>query len=294
MITFNEYCKKTFGEKVYKISIDAGFSCPNRDGTLGNRGCIFCSKGGSGEFAPDRNLPIDEQIELAKERVKEKYKGDKYIAYFQAFTNTYAPAEKLEKIYMPVIMRKDIVALSIGTRPDCLGKDVLDLIRQLNSIKPVIIELGLQSIHEKTAKYIRRGYELNIYDEAVKNLKEIGVHVVTHVILGLPGETKQDMLSTVEHVVKTGADGIKLQLLTVLKDTDLEKEYEKGNVDVLSEEAYLDILNDCVNLLPENMVVHRLTGDPPKSILVAPCWCADKKGVLVKVRKKLGKKLPVN
>lgn len=294
MITFNEYCKKTFGEKVYKISLDAGFSCPNRDGTLGDRGCIFCSKGGSGEFASDRTLPFDEQINKAKERVKEKYKGDKYIAYFQAFTNTYAPVEKLEKIFMPVIMRSDIVAISIGTRPDCLGQDILNLIKRLNDIKPVIVELGLQSIHEKTAKYIRRGYELNVYDEAVKNLKDIGVHIVTHVILGLPGETKQDMLGTVEHVVKIGSDGIKLQILTILKDTDLAKEYEKGNVHVLSEEEYLDILYDCVKLLPENMVVHRLTGDPPKSILVAPTWCADKKGVLAKVRKKLGALLPVN
>ena len=285
MITFNEYCKNTFGEKVYKLSLDAGFSCPNRDGTLGERGCIFCSKGGSGEFTPDKNLPIDEQIRLAKEKVKDKFKGDKFIAYFQAFTNTYAPVEKLEKVFMPVILRDDIVGISIGTRPDCLGEDVLNLIKRLNNIKPVIIELGLQSTNEKTAKYIRRGYPLEVYDTAVKNLKKIDVHVVTHVILGLPGETKGDMITTIKHVVNIGSDGIKLQLLTILKDTDLAVEYEKGNVHVLSEEEYLDILHDCINILPENMVVHRLTGDPPKSILIAPLWCANKKEVLAKINK---------
>ena len=208
MITVNEYCKKQFGEKLYKISLNGGMSCPNRDGKLGVRGCIFCSAGGSGDFAPDRSIPLDEQIEDAKRRVSSKYKGTHYIAYFQAYTNTYAPVEKLRALFMPVIKREDIAVLSIATRPDCLSDEVLDLLRELNDIKPVWVELGLQTIHEKTADYIRRGYSLPVYDKAIRDLEAIGIHTITHLILGLPGETKEDMLAAAKAIQSKGAQAV--------------------------------------------------------------------------------------
>ena len=279
MITVNEYCKKQFGEKLYKISLDGGMSCPNRDGKLDTRGCIFCSAGGSGDFTPDRRIPLDEQIEDAKKRVSSKYKGTHYIAYFQAYTNTYAPVEKLRALFMPVIKREDIAVLSIATRPDCLSDEVLDLLRELNDIKPVWVELGLQTIHEKTVDYIRRGYPLPVYDKAIRDLDKIGIHTITHLILGLPGETKEDMLKSVEYVCQK-TDGIKLQLLHILKNTDLEEEYNAGKITVLTLDEYCDIICDCIKIIPKSVVIHRLTGDGAKKDLIAPLWSADKKNVL--------------
>ena len=289
MITVNEYCKKQFGEKLYKISLNGGMSCPNRDGKLDVRGCIFCSAGGSGDFAPDRSTPMDEQIEDAKRRVSSKYKGTHYIAYFQAYTNTYAPVEKLRALFMPVIKREDIAVLSIATRPDCLSDEVLDLLRELNDIKPVWVELGLQTIHEKTADYIRRGYSLPVYDKAIRDLEAIGIHTITHLILGLPGETKEDMLQSVRYVSDCGSQGIKLQLLHVLKGTDLASDYEKGLFRTLLFDEYIDLLADCVRLLPKDMIVHRLTGDGPKNLLIAPMWSADKKRVMNAIHQRLKK-----
>ena len=289
MITVNEYCKKQFGEKLYKISLNGGMSCPNRDGKLDTRGCIFCSAGGSGDFASDRSNPMDKQIEDAKRRVSSKYKGTHYIAYFQAYTNTYAPVEKLRALFMPVIKREDIAVLSIATRPDCLSDEVLDLLRELNDIKPVWVELGLQTIHEKTADYIRRGYSLPVYDKAVRDLEAIGIHTITHLILGLPGETKEDMLQSVRYVSDCGSQGIKLQLLHVLKGTDLASDYEKGLFRTLLFDEYIDLLADCVRLLPKDMIVHRLTGDGPKNLLIAPMWSADKKRVMNAIHQRLKK-----
>ena len=364
----NDYLRRQFGCKVYKLALNGGFTCPNRDGTLDTRGCIFCSAGGSGEFAQNPNLSIKEQIELAKQKVAGKIKDGKYIAYFQAYTGTYPPCSTpvdtstkcipsnvtfkkcnqtcdnhntstftagsngvtdtaidglpkihqnisrnipyLRQIYLEAINHPDVVALSIATRPDCLPDEVLNLLSELNKIKPVWIELGLQTIHEPTARFIRRGYELSVYDDAVRKLRKLGIEVITHVILGLPGETKEDMLTTVRYVCDSGAAGIKLQLLHVLKGTDLEKMYletkvqtkeqtdiqtkiqTKSNDDdistcdsinnsfgILSEDEYIDILKACVAIIPEKVVIHRLTGDGDKKLLVAPLWSADKKHV---------------
>lgn len=277
--SLNSYLKERFGCKVYKIAIDGGFTCPNRDGKIDTRGCLFCSKGGSGDFAQSRNLSITEQIENGKKLVSKKINDGKYIAYFQAFTNTYAPVEYLRKIYTEAINHPDIVAISIGTRPDCLGKDVLELLEELNKIKPIFVELGLQTIHEKTAKYIRRGYELKTYDKALEDLHKTGINVVTHLIIGLPNESKEDILKSVEYVCKV-TDGIKLQLLHILKETDLALEYEQGKFEVLTLEGYTDIIKSCVEIIPENVVIHRLTGDGAKKDLIAPLWSADKKRVL--------------
>lgn len=287
MLTVNSFCQQQYGEKLYKISLDGGMTCPNRDGKLDTRGCIFCSAGGSGEFTPDSRESLQVQIEQAKQRVSAKYKGTKYIAYFQAYTNTYAPVEKLRTIFMQVITREDIVVLSIATRPDCLPEEILSLLRELNQIKPVWVELGLQTIHEATAEYIRRGYKLEVYDRAIKNLNAIGIHTITHIILGLPGESRKDMLDTIRHVVAIGSKGIKLQLLHVLKGTDLAGDYAAGKFQTLEFEEYLDLVADCVKLLPDDMVVHRLTGDGPKALLIAPVWSADKKRVMNALRKKL-------
>ena len=291
MLTVNEYCKQQFGQKLYKLSLDGGMTCPNRDGTLDTRGCIFCSAGGSGDFTPNRNKPIEDQINEAKEKVSAKYKGDKYIAYFQAYTNTYAPVETLRQIFMTVINRDDIAVLSIATRPDCLSNEVLVLLDELNQIKPVWVELGLQTIHEKTADYIRRGYQLAVYDKAVCDLNAIGIHTITHIILGLPGETKEDMLASVRHVVLQKSKGIKLQLLHVLKNTDLAMDYQNGFFKTMEFEEYVDLVAECVKLLPPDMVVHRLTGDGPKSLLIAPLWSADKKRVLNALHKKMDRAL---
>ncbi len=290
--TLNSYLKEKFGRKIYKIAIDGGFTCPNRDGTLDTRGCIFCSAGGSGDFAEDKNLSITEQIENGKKRVEAKMPQDstmanKYIAYFQAFTNTYAPVERLRALYIEAIDHPDIAAISIGTRPDCLPKDVLELLDELNKIKPVWIELGLQTIHEKTAEYIRRGYSLEVYNKAVQELRSRNIEVITHVILGLPGETEEDMINTVKYVGHSGVQGIKLQLLHVIEGTDLAEEYKNGSFKCLSMEEYAELIYKCIEVLPDDIVIHRITGDGAKKTLIAPLWSADKKRVLNTLNKRL-------
>ncbi len=280
----NDYLKAAFGCKVYKIALNGGFTCPNRDGTIDTCGCIFCSEGGSGEFAGDPSLSVTEQIEQGKAKVAAKICSGKYIAYFQAYTGTYAPVERLRAIYTEAVSHPDVVALSIATRPDCLPDEVIDLIDEINRIKPVWIEMGLQTIHERTATYIRRGYELDVYSKTVKALRSRHIEVITHVILGLPFESREDMLATVRYVCESGATGIKLQLLHVLRGTDLEKDYLAGRFDVLTEDEYIDILHDCISIIPDNVVIHRLTGDGDKRILVAPVWSGNKKHVLNRIR----------
>ena len=284
MILVGEYLKQRFGCKVYKIALNGGFTCPNRDGTIDTRGCIFCSAGGSGEFAGDPVLNITKQIEAGKKRLGSKISDGKYIAYFQAYTGTYAPVKRLRKMYLEAINHPDVVAISIATRPDCLPDDVLDLLGQLNKITPVWVELGLQTIHERTAEYIRRGYPLSVFTEAVKKLKTRDIEVITHVILGLPGETVTDMIDTVRFVCSIGSDGIKLQLLHILKGTDLGREYAAGKIKVLSEDEYISILKECAKYIPDNVIVHRLTGDGDKKILTAPLWSADKKHVWNRIK----------
>lgn len=277
--SLNAELLEKFGEKLYKLALDGGFTCPNRDGTLGSRGCIFCL-GGSGAFAEKPQESVTEQIERAKARVEKKNPGGKYIAYFQSYTNTYGPPEKLERLFTEAISHPDVAALSVGTRPDCLPKETVELLSRLNRIKPVWVELGLQTVHEKTAEYIRRGYPLSVYDDAVSQLKAAGLYVVTHMIIGLPGETPEMIYETAEHIGKSGADGIKLQLLHVLKGTDLEQDWREGKFEVLSMEEYIEILEGCVRRLPPNMTIHRLTGDGDKKSLLGPLWSADKKRVL--------------
>lgn len=286
-LSFNKYLKDKFGQKVYKISLDGGFTCPNRDGKIDTRGCIFCSKGGSGDFAQNRNLSITEQIESGKKIVEKKIKSGKYIAYFQAFTNTYAPVEILRAKYSEAINHPDIVALSIATRPDCLGDDVIELLDEMNKIKPVFVELGLQTIHSDSAKYIRRGYSLEVYNEAVKKLKNIGVNIVVHIVLGLPNESEEDMLESVKYVYQSQIDGIKLQLLHIIAGTDLAKDYEKGLFKTLEFDEYVELIAKCVAIIPKNIVIHRLTGDGAKKDLIAPLWSADKKRVLNAINKAL-------
>ena len=274
----SDHYKERFGCKIYKLSLDGGFSCPNRDGTVGLGGCIFCT--GSGEFAEGGPDSIVLQLERAKMRVAAKNKGGKYMAYFQAFTNTYAPVEKLRQLYVDAMAPEDIVGLSIGTRPDCLGEDVIALLKELNRIKPISVELGLQTIHEETARYIRRGYGSHVYFDAVRRLKAAGIEVVTHIILGLPGETPEMMQETTRAAVQAGTDGVKFHLLHVLRGTDLAKDYEAGKFSCLSLEEYGDILRSCIRQLPEHIVIHRITGDGAKKDLIAPLWSADKKRVL--------------
>lgn len=299
------FLKNTFGEKIYKVSLNGGMTCPNRDGTLGDRGCIFCSAGGSGDFAAPIRETVTEQIDSAIEGIKKaKTVGNKFIAYFQSYTNTYASVEYLRKIFTEAIMHPQITALSIATRPDCLGGEILDLLEELNQIKPVWVELGLQTIHEKTAEFIRRGYSLNVFEEAVRNLNHIGVDVIVHVILGLPFETKEDILATIKYlggysksvfeqnnnleateksIGKGWIQGIKLQLLHVLSGTDLA-DYQ-SEFSVLTMEEYVDLVLDCMEHLPQDIVIHRITGDGPKKLLLAPQWSASKKTVMNTIHK---------
>lgn len=277
--TLNDHLKEKFGTKVYKLSIDAGFTCPNRDGTVGNKGCIFCSAAGSGDFA-ERGGDILTLLEGAKKLVERKNKSGKYIAYFQSFTNTYAPVERLEKLYSEAISPDYIVGLSIATRPDCLPNEVIELLKRINKQKPVSVELGLQTVNEKTAEYIRRGYKNEVYFSAVKRLKEARLEVVTHIIIGLPFEGEEDALNTTRKAVLAGTDGVKFHLLHVLKNTDLEKEYSGGKFSCLTLEEYAKILKKCISVLGNDITVHRITGDGAKSDLVAPLWSADKKRVL--------------
>ena len=276
------YLKRQFGCKVYKLSLVGCTSCPNRDGTVGVGGCIFCSESGSGEFAEKAKSSVAEQIEAAKKQVAKKIKeGEKvkYIAYFQSFTNTYAPIGRLREMFFAAIEHPDIAVLSIATRPDCLSGEVIALLNQLTKIKPVWVELGLQTIHKRSAEYIRRGYELAVYDKAVKSLHETGVSVIAHMIIGLPSETEQMIYETAEYIGKT-ADGIKMHTLYVQKDTDLYTEYQKGQVPLLDMDKYIDILVGCIERLPESVVIHRMTGDGDKKTLVAPMWTANKRHVL--------------
>lgn len=278
MKMLSDHYREKFGCKVYKLSLDGGFTCPNRDGTLGTRGCIFCT--GSGEFAERRCESIALQLERAKARVSAKNKGGKYMAYFQSFTNTYAPPQQLRQLYLEAIAPEDIVGLSIGTRPDCLGEEVMAVLEEINARKPVSVELGLQTIHEETAQYIRRGYPAQTYFDAVKRLKEAGIEVVTHIILGLPGEAAEMMAQTTKAAVAAGTDGVKFHLLHVLQNTDLAEDYAAGKFSCLTLEEYGEILKQCVSLLPEDTVIHRITGDGAKKDLIAPKWSADKKRVL--------------
>lgn len=280
--TASQYYKERFGGKVYRIALDAGFTCPVRDGTIDTRGCIFCSGKGSGEFAQDRSYSITEQIERGKALVKDKLPdgSGRYIAYFQAFTGTYAPVGTLKRLYGEALDHPDVAALSIATRPDCLPDEVLDLIASMNEIKPVWVELGLQTIHEKRAEYIRRGYPLSVYDDAVKRLSERGIEVIVHIILGLPGETRKEMLQTAEYVGRGPISGVKIQLLHVLEGTDLAEEYRSGRFECLTMEEYTDLVRDCIELLPEHIVIHRMTGDGARRDLIAPLWSTDKKRVL--------------
>ena len=281
MILLNDYLKKEYGCKVYKLSLQMDVTCPVRDGSIDTRGCIFCSGGGSGEFASCRTDPIADQLAEAKKKVAAKAGKDaKYISYFQSFTNTYGDMDYLERKYREAMEPDDIVALSIGTRPDCISDDMLEVLAGLNRIKPVWIELGLQTIHPASARYIRRGYELPVYDECVRRLREKGITVIVHVILGLPGETTEDMKETVRYVCASGVQGIKLQLLHILKGTDLYGDYLQGKVPVMSMEEYLDLLKELLPMIPDDVVIHRLTGDGPKRLLVAPLWTADKKKVI--------------
>ena len=274
----NHYMEK-FGCKVYKLSIDAGFTCPNRDGTLGHGGCIFCSADGGGEFA-EKGSSITRQLEQAKKRVESKCKSGKYMAYFQSFTNTYAPLEVLRQRYLEAIAPDYIVGLAIGTRPDCLPDETVALLKEINAIKPVCVELGLQTIREASAQYIRRGYVNRVYFDAVRRLKAAGIEVVTHIILGLPGETADMMAETTAAAVEAGTDGVKFHLLHVLRGTDLEKDYLAGKFSCLTLEEYGHCLQLCLEKLPQRVVVHRITGDGAKRNLVAPQWSADKKRVL--------------
>ena len=277
--TLNRHYREKFGCKVYKLSIDGGFSCPNRDGTVGTGGCIFCNETGSGDFAAHRGN-ITAQLQEAKRWVEQKNKDGKYMAYFQSFTNTDGPAEVLRTRYLEAIAPEEIVGLAIGTRPDCLGEDVMGVLKEVNAIKPVSVELGLQTIHETSVKYIRRGYANQVYFDAVSRLKEADIEVVTHIILGLPGETKEMAAQTTRAAVKAGTDGVKFHLLHVLKGTDLEKDYLAGRLSCLSLEEYGDWLCTCMKEVPPHVTVHRITGDGAKRNLVAPLWSADKKRVL--------------
>lgn len=279
------YLRETFGEKLYKIALDGGMTCPNRDGTLGSRGCLFCSAGGSGDFAADRKLSITEQLEQGKHLVSQKHTGSSYIAYFQAYTNTYASIDYLEQIFTEAMNDPEVRVLSIATRPDCLGTEVLALLACLNKKKPVWVELGLQTMHRGSADFIRRGYDLDVFEKAVYDLKQIGISIIVHTILYLPGETKTQMLETIHYLNELPIDGIKLQLLHVLKGTDLATLYDEHPFHLPTLEEYIELLGEIIAKLRPNIVVHRLTGDGPKRLLIAPLWTGNKRLVLNKIQK---------
>lgn len=283
--SLNQYCKDSFGEKVYRLSLDAGFTCPNRDGKFSYNGCLYCSAGGSGDFASDSILPIHEQLAQAKTKIQAKSSCNKFIAYFQAYTNTYGPIEKLRRVFTEAINEPNIVALSIATRSDCLNNDVIALLNELNRIKPVWVEIGLQSIHQDTLDYMNTHTSVRQFDDAIRRLKAFDINVIAHLILGLPGETKEMMLQSVDHVAHSNIDGIKLQLLHVLRDTPLEQIYESSPFPIFELEDYCNFVVDCIERLPENMVIHRMTGDGPRSLLLAPLWSTDKKRVLNTINK---------
>ena len=288
--SLDTYLKNTFGEKIYKIAIDGGFTCPNRDGSIDTRGCIFCSSGGSGDFAATANQPVSLQIKEGISLFREKKIGQRFIAYFQAYTNTYASTETLRSLYEKALQDDQIIGLSIATRPDCFSADIYALFSDLKRRYPekfIWIELGLQTKHEKSALFIRRGYSLSVFESCMEKLKELGIPCIIHCILGLPGETKEDMLETVRYVNLLSPFGIKLQLLHVLKNTDLADLYEKGTFSVLTLDSYLDILTDSLELLSPEIIIHRVTGDGPKELLIAPTWRLNKRNVLNSLHKKM-------
>lgn len=288
--SLDHYLKETFGKKVYKLALDGGMTCPNRDGTLGSGGCIFCSAGGSGDFAAKRDISIRTQVDAAKARVAKKMPAaadGPYIAYFQSYTSTYAPLPYLKELFTEAISLPEICALSIGTRPDCLPDETVALLSDLNKEKPVWVELGLQTMHEKTAELIRRGYPLSVFEDSLRRLKNAGLTVIVHVILGLPGETREDILQTIRYLADLKIDGIKLQLLHVLKGTDLDTLYQSGAFSVMDLDEYLTLVGDCLKLLPPDIVIHRLSGDGPKSLLTAPLWSGNKRLVLNSMAKYL-------
>ena len=285
--SLNYFLRDKFGEKVFKISLDGGFSCPNRDGKISGGGCLFCSESGSGDYAGDRELSITKQFNDIKEMMAHKWKNGKYIAYFQAYTNTYAPSEELRRKYEEALNQEDAVAIAIATRPDCLGDDVLDLLQEINNKVYLWIELGLQTSNDETAKRINRGYKLEIFEDAMRKLKERNIDVVVHDILGLPGETKEDMLKTIEYIAQSGAKGIKFHLLHLMKQTPMVKVYDKGELEFLSQEDYIDLITKGISMLPKEMVVHRLTGDAPRELLIGPMWSLKKWEVLNSIDKAL-------
>ncbi len=280
---FNTAMRRRFGTKVYKLALDGGFTCPNRDGTLDTRGCIFCSRG-SGSFA-EGGGSITTQIERAKKRVGNKIKDGKFIAYFQSYTNTYAPVDRLEALFSQAIAHPDIAAVSVATRPDCLEQEKIELLARLNTVKPIWVELGLQTVNPETAQYIRRGYELPVYDDAMRRLKAAGLETIVHMIIGLPGETEEDICRTAEYISQSGADGIKLQLLHILRGTDLYRDYEQGLFKALELEEYISLLQSCILRLRPGIVIHRMTGDGDKRELAAPLWSGNKKLVLNTIRR---------
>ncbi len=281
--TLSDYLYDTFGEKLYRISLDGGMTCPNRDGKCGDKGCIFCTEKGAGEFTPDKLMSLDKQIEIGKALVAHKTKSNKFIAYFQAFSNTYAPIKYLRTLYFEVINRKDIAVLSIATRPDCLDPEVINLLKELNRVKPVWVELGLQTSNEITSEFIRRGYINEVYEKAVAELKSAGCKVITHIILGLPYETKKDMINSAKYAGGF-SDGIKFHMLYVANNTDIAKLYMTGEFELLSREEYIDVLCECIRVIPRTTIIHRITGDGDKSNLIAPIWTANKKKVLREIQ----------
>ena len=283
--SLNYFLRNKFGEKIYKISLDGGFTCPNRDGKVAKGGCTFCSARGSGDFAGSRILSITEQFADRKEMMEKKWRDGKYIAYFQAYTNTYAPVEELRKKYEEALAQKNVIALSIATRPDCLDDDILDYLEELNKKTYLWVELGLQTINDKTARNFNRGYDFETFDSSLKKLQERGIEVVVHTIFGLPGESKEDMLRTVDYVAHCGAKGIKFHLLHLMKNTPLVKLYEKGELEFLSQEEYIDLICKSIMRIPENMVVHRLTGDAPRDLLIGPMWSLKKWEILNSIDK---------
>lgn len=281
------YYKERFGKKTYKLSLNGGMTCPNRDGSIGVSGCIFCSEGGSGDFAGPASYSITEQIEYEKTLLMKKIKDGFYIAYFQAFTNTYAPVDYLRKIFTEAISHPDIVALSIGTRPDCLPPEVLALLDELNQIKPVFIELGLQTIHERTALLINRGYPLSVFEKAVHDLNNINIPIIVHLILGLPDETNEDILQSIKYLNKQPIHGIKLSLLHILKNTELAALYEQNPFSVYTLDEYTDLVIQCIENLRADIVIHRMTGDGPRTLLIAPLWSIHKGVVLNTIHQKM-------
>lgn len=295
-MTVSAFYKSIFGNKVYKISLDAGCTCPNRDGTIGTGGCIFCSNSGSGDFVPSKNLSIAKQIEEAKKLVENKMKNQSknqnhYIAYFQNFTNTYGNISILSEKWNEALSCSQIVGIALGTRPDCLGDEVLQVLSKLANKTFLQIELGFQTSNETSSKYIRRGFSNNVYFDAVKKLKNANqkIHIVTHVIFGLPGETEVDMLKTVKEVVNAKSDGIKITSLYILKNTDLATDYFSKKFEPIKMDEYFSLIEKALKIIPENMIIHRLTGDPPKSLLIEPTWTTDKKRTLNMVNNLLSK-----